>query len=223
MREQPPDRFVPAELSELPPTVQQQLHDGALALFRPEALPFDYHPDLYNPTPASRPGDAKIRVFAAADKTENDLVELTWKSRDILLRWVQARNIWVLEFSLESFQSENSKSDDDVGQSVQLFLSEVMRLHGETDFATRAPYDIKFPWPDTLKDGLELTSDADRDFVGMRRWQDRVDIVIDKRQIKVITYHQPVNLAYFEDGSQFFPEEFRKTVLARMRARKPLP
>lgn len=218
VREQPEQRFVPATLAELPATIQSHLNYGALELFSADILPFGYVPDLYTPVPPARASDAKVRVFAASDKNENDLVEVTWQHRGIPLRWVQRINISVVEFPLEPFQSESAGK---ACQKVREFLGEVIRLRGESDYNKLRPYEIQLPWPESLTDGMEFTSNPHKDFQSLSRWQDRVDVVIEQGRLKLITYHLNSRAMYFLDGSEFFPEDFRKIILERMRAEKP--
>ena len=221
VRDQPEQRFVPATLAELPPEVQAHLLAGAIGLFSDGAMPFGYDREFYAPVPLARPGDAKVRVFAASGKHENDLVECVWQHRGIPIRWVEQLNISVVEFPLDAFQSNSTDSAEKVCLKVQEFLGAVIPLRGASDYNKLHPYEIQLPWPKTLSEGMEFTSNPNIDFEHLARWQDRADVVIEQGRFKFITYHLDTRAMFFLDGSQYFPEDFRKTMLERMHATNP--
>ncbi|MFM9962444.1 MAG: hypothetical protein ACKV2Q_14625 [Planctomycetaceae bacterium] len=214
LQDQPDHRFQGVTLDRIPVDLSQSLRTKSLTLFRPECLPFAYRPGKVELVPKARPSDAKIRVFAASGTKERDLLEMTWAHRGVPLRWIMSANVSDIQFPLPPFRE--GTANDVSGQKVAEFVGEVLRLKGEIPGLDR-DFKVDLPWPDTLDNGISFSSNSKVNITDVIWWFDRWDVVIKDNTVHILIYSRNPQIAGFDDGSQFFPAEFRKLQLANQR------
>jgi hypothetical protein len=196
-----PDKaFVPMELERLPKTLQESVMGRSLNLIQEVALPFAYNPDLYKLVPKQRDNDATIRVFAARTKGEKDLIELSWRTYDTDIQWVIGQNISCLRVPVGAFDSV---------REFRIFLERVYLMKDEPNWYQA--YEIELPWPESLRDGVEISSDINKHpAMDVFFWPLRLDVIVNNGTAHVLTYHRNPQLPGFEPGDAWFSDEFRK-------------
>lgn len=214
LQDQPDDRFRDVTLDRVPVKSQTSLWAQSLILFRPECLPFAYQTGKVELVPKARPTDAKIRVFAASGQKERDLLEMTWFHRGVPLRWIMSANVSDVHFSLQPFREGTATEIS--GQKVAEFVSEVLRLKGEIPGLDR-DFKVDLPWPDKLDNGISFSSNSKVNITDVIWWFDRWDVVIKDNTVHILIYSRNPQIAGFDDGSQYFPAEFRKQQLENQR------
>ncbi len=214
LQDQPDDRFRAVKLDRVPVNSQSSLWAQSLTLFRPECLPFAYQTGKVELVPKTRPTDAKIRVFAASGPKERDLLEMIWTHRGVSLRWIMSANVSDVQFPLQPFR--DGTATEVSGQKVAEFASEVLRHKGEIPGLDR-DFKVDLPWPDKLDNGISFSSNSKLNITDVIWWFDRWDVVVKDNTVHILIYSRNPQIAGFDDGSQYFPAEFRKQQLENQR------
>lgn len=210
LQDQPEHRFQSATLDRIPVDLSQSLRNKSLTLFRPECLPFAYRPGKVELVPKARPTDAKIRVFAASGPKERDLLEMKWAHRGVPLRWIMSANVSDIQVPLQPFREDTASEVS--GQKVAEFVSEVLRFKGDIPGLDR-DFKVDLPWPKTLDNGISFSSNSKVNITDVIWWFDRWDVVIKDNTVHILIYSRNPQIAGFDDGSQFFPAEFRRRLV----------
>jgi hypothetical protein len=210
LHEQSDDRFQEIALAKVHVELQADIRGGALLFFRPESLPFAYRTGKVELVPASRPTDAKIRVFAARNKLERDLIELKWMFQDVPVRWIVSTNISDVQLPLRSFAEP--KETVPSGKKLDQFVSKLLRLSGEIPGLERN-FKVDLPWPDSVENGVVFSTNSKTRMTSVIWWFDRWDVLVKDDVVHVLIYSRNPQVPGFDDGSQYFPAEFRKRML----------
>ena len=185
--------------------LQSKLYGCSTSLFREEAMPYAYSPNLYEILPKARDNDARIRVSAALRKGEKDLIELSWDAFDTEIRWVLGQNICCLIVPVAKFDST---------EQFQGFLEKVYLMEDEPNWYQ--PYKVEMPWPETLRNGIGISSDiCKHPSMDVFAWPIRVDLVVRSGAAHVLTYHRNMQIPGFEPGDDWFSDKFVRKVQMR--------
>lgn len=210
--------LAPEQFELLPKTVWSQVWNRLCFVIRADAR-------AVNPSGRLIEGkELQIRVFAATDKTPNDLVELRWKHEDQMLRALVSSNAIRLEFSLDELQRRirSSATRPNMVEAVKPFVESILALNGETTEFRPVRYAVEIPWPTDLREGVMFSTNHQKQLGGMsfERWFERIDGFVEGRTLTILTYWKPGQIMNFQDGSKWFPDDFRKMIQEKQRAQE---
>ncbi len=157
-------------------------------------------------------GDFRVRAYAAHGKTEDDLIEYAWTRFGQDLRLVAGLNAMRLDINLGDVL-RNREMDDYGSNAVARtkgLLSQILRLAG-VDRDGRS-FEVYLPWPEELVEGTRFCSNLDTNLIRMKKWHERVDVYVHDGILSVLIYKKVEQLIGYQDGSTWFPSEFRELV-----------
>lgn len=139
---------------------------------------------------------------------ENDLLAYRWHCAGVPLRAVVGRNVIMFAFPRDAAQQQES--------GVPGCVKRLLKTSGTERFGSR--YEVAFPWPEKITDGLMLSSAPKERILGLITWPYRVDIVVDGPTVSVLTYRSIPAAYRFQNGSTWFPQAFNDYVLKKQNA-----
>jgi len=202
--------FVDISFNELSPNMVQRMNFRMANLFSERAHP---HSQRDGKLPID---DLRVRVHAANDRSEDDLIEYRWPFRGLELRVVSSANALRLQIDLN--QVAKDQDLDEYGYEemdrVKGLVTSLVRLKGTTYTLDRVAYELKIPWPRALTDGVTFCSNAAQDLRGMDNyfWFKRVDGFVDGRILSLQFYTKPGQRMTYMDGSKWFSDAFRSLI-----------
>lgn len=163
------------------------------------------------------PERTKVRVYAAREPAEDDVVEYRWEHEGREIRVVATRNALRFDFDLTAIERDQRLAA--YGRRpidrVKGWLPEILRLEGQDRYEQE--YQVDLNWPDELADGVEFSSAPDQDLNRLTQWHRRVDGFVHENVLSILIYKKPAQLMHFQDGSKWFPDDFRAEIHARVR------
>lgn len=188
------EKWVELEFDQLPRDILSFMKDCTAWRVRPAADPH-------------KAEDLRVRVRAAEDPSQDDLVEYVWTFRGQRLRWVATTNALRLEIDLDALGPAPGETRVESAKSL---VDEVMRLTGTTSYDE--DYEVELPWPDHLADGVTFSSNPDKTLNALLSWHQRVDAYVEGNTLAILTYRKVAQKTYYKDGAKWFPAEFHKEV-----------
>jgi len=165
--------------------------------------------------------DVGVRVYPAANSSENDLVEYRWTCQGRVLRVVLSINAIKIVFDLNELSACRQK---DLGAAcvaaAREWVESVLKLERAKSGGPSYPtYKVDLPWPDELRDGASFSSNPDQNLIRMsaERWYRRVDAFVENGVLSILVYRKSGQLMTFFDGSKWFPDDFRAKVHEKAR------
>lgn len=167
--------------------------------------------------------DLRVRVFAARDSSEDDLVEYRWAYRDRALRVLVGRNAVSMGFALDQLPAcQGGHRGAPCVAAVRSWVEETLRLEGKYSGPNmEIEYKVDLPWPPELRDGVWFSSAPEQNLMslrGMPFWHDRVDAFVDGGILNILIFRKVGQLQHYQDGSKWFPDDFRKLIRERQDA-----
>ena len=175
---------------------------------------------------AKEPGRMAVAAYAARNDEENDLVEYRWVYLGQTIRAV--RSLSALQIDLDLDEINNNVELAQFGklevQRVRGFVEHIIRMEGESHEFKPQRFRIDIPWPASLTDELEFSTNPDRNLLHMDvyRWYERIDFWVHGRTFSIRFYRKPGQLMGLPDGSKWFPDDFRALVQSKMQAQRKL-
>jgi hypothetical protein len=217
LRDQASDEFTDWSFARLPDDVKSTIHSLFAFVFYPAADPHKHWPLFETKDDLV----LVVRLMPAATATENDLVEYHWDYEDRPIRAVVSRNAMKIDFDLEFVRDCQGTVGASCVNEVRGWVEEVLKLEGEyPSLKQPVPYQVHLPWPDELTDGIAFSSAPEQNIMrlpGIPRYFDRVDAFVENGTLSILIYRKVGQLMGYQDGSQWFPEDFRAAVLERSR------
>ena len=159
----------------------------------------------------------EVHVFAAQDDRSDDLVDYRWMHMGQHLRVVGSRNAVRLDIDLNEVDrnSELREFGKTQIQRIQGLVENTIRLSGKTFALDPQPFEIQIPWPEALHDGMQFSTNEKRSIISMDsvRWFERVDFFVRDGTLSIFCYFKPGKLVGAQNGSKWFPEDFRRLIL----------
>lgn len=219
---QPKDvAFVTVSFDDLPKTIKGPMYSRLGFI-----LEWDAHPQTRGrPLEAGR---MLIRAFAVTNKEQHDLVEYSWLYMGQNLRVVVSINAMRLDIDLRELADNPELSEfgrTRVRRAIGL-VENIVRMRGETFSLDPQPFEVHIPWPDVLTDGTRFSTSPNRNISSMNSvfWFHRIDFSVHDQTLSVMFYFKPGQLVGPQDGSKWFPNEFRALVHEKARDQgKPAP
>ncbi len=208
----PRTAFVDVDFNDLPRDLRSEMYNVLAAIIQQDARPQD-------PGKGCEPDRMTVRVFAAQDRKEDDLVEYTWVDKGQEIRVVASRDAARLDLDMD--EAERNPELAGFGQErterVKGLVESIVRLGGEAFSLSREPFEVQVPWPAALVDGLRFSTDAEQSIQAMDAvyWFKRIDFSVHHGTLSIMFYLKPGQLAGPQDGSKWFPDDFRALVLQR--------
>jgi len=216
------DELVGWGFSGLPKAVMGSVDNFLIAVIKKEV-----HPQKRYPVNVKEDINLQIHVFAATDKTQHDLVEYHWTYNSKPLRFVVGRNGMKIDFDLEQISTCQVTHGAACVDEAKRWVKEVLKLEGKYPALGHSiPYQVQFPWPDELSDGVSFSSAPEQDLTllyGIPRLFDRVDAFVENGVLSVLIYKKIGQLMGYQDGSKWFKDEFRTIVHEKAREQGKLP
>ncbi|MBU0718344.1 MAG: hypothetical protein KJ749_08855 [Planctomycetes bacterium] len=201
----PRGSFVDFTFEELPKDLKAQMYSYVAFSIQWEA-----HPQRRGR--ALEGGEFRVRVFAAYDKSQDDLIEYTWTRFGQNLRIVAGINAMRLDIDLDEVRANPEL--DDCGRTLlartQGLVSRVIRLSGRD--IHKQQFEVKLPWPNTLANGVAFSSAPDRPLNSVTPWHERVDVFVEDGTLSILLYKLIQQLGAYRVGSQWFSDDFRELV-----------
>jgi len=199
--------FINISFDELSPSMVQRMNFRMANYFNKRAHP-------HSQGDGKLPIDGlRVRVYAASDKSEDDLVEYRWPFRGLDLRIVTSVNALRLEINLNQVakdQEMDGYGSEEIDR-VKGLVESLVRLKGTTYTLDRVAYELKIPWPGALSDGVTFCSNPAQDLRGMDNyfWFKRVDGFVDGRILSLQFYTKAGQRMTYTDGSKWFSDAIR--------------
>jgi len=219
------DDFVNAPFEELPRDVMGQMYNH-LAF----SIQWDAHPQRrgwpYQGGVAvfhDKGGDFDVRVFAAYNKSQHDLIEYTWKRFGQNLRIVAGLNAMHLDINLDEVlqNRELDEYGENLAARTKSIVSRVIRF--SRTGTRRKNFEISLPWPEKLEDGVSFCSNADESIMQLGAWHERVDAYVHNGVLSVLIYKKVPSLVGYLDGSKWFDDDFRALIHEKAREQGKVP
>jgi len=154
---------------------------------------------------------AEVRVFAARDISEDDIVECRWHYLDKPITVVVSRNARRIEFDLSALPECGVTRGASCVRAAKEWVARVVKLKGRDRFDN--DFEITLPWPNELVDGVSFSSAPDLDISMAFRWHWRIDVDVRHGILTVFVYTRiPQLQTRFQDGSKWFDDDFRALV-----------
>ena len=185
--DQPLDRFVSIQYLDLPSAIRFQSESWLARMLKAEASPH-------------KSTELITQYFLAAKKAEDDLIEYRWKFSGHDLRLVQSRNAAKLEFSLKEIESSQRL---DFAKSL---VSATVDLEGTDRF--KQNYKIELRWPDSLQNGVRLSSNPSANLLRLLRWHNRVDAFVENDVFSLLLYKKIPQLMGYQKGFAWIKEKY---------------
>jgi len=200
----PPDAddMIAIPFSTIPKRIQGAIAGDVERPMQRGASPFEH-----TPLRLKEHIDAAVRVYMAFNRAQDDLVEFQWTYRGNRMTVLVGRNGSRIQFRLNEIPACQLTRGAVCVDSAKNWVETVLRLKGVDRFDQE--YRVEFAWPDQLVDGVSFSSAPDRDVMKVFRWHWRVDAEIEKGILTVLIYKRIAQLMSYQDGSKWFPEEFR--------------
>jgi hypothetical protein len=211
------DRFVEVKFADLPEVIQSEMQTYFSCMLREGVQP------SYPGWPMKlKPGvDLHVRVATACLATENDLVEYQWSSDGRPHRVISSRNAIRIDFDLNAITQCSHAMERACVLEASRWVDESLKFRDSFKILSRKiDYNVVLPWPDEFVDGMEFSSAPDRDIrtlPGTYHWYERVDAFVDHSVLSLLAYKKDGQVIGYQDGSKWFPDDFRAVVLERMR------
>jgi len=217
--------FVDAQFEELPKDVMGQMY-SYLAF----SIQWDAHPQRrgwpYQDGVAvfhDKGGDFDVRVFAAYNKSQHDLIEYTWKRFGQNLRIVAGLNAMHLDIDLDEVlrNPELNQYGNNLLPRTRGLISKVLRLAGAD--TSRQRFEINLPWPNELADGTVFCSDSEKSIMNLWQWHQRIDAYVHDGVLSILIYKKIAQLMGYRDGSKWFDDDFRALIHEKAREQGKVP
>jgi hypothetical protein len=217
LKERPPADFVEWSFDQIPKDVKVNINTF-LSVLQEHAAPHK----KTRPLQIKEDLDVAIRIFAAEDKAENDLVEYRWSCVGLPLRVVQSLNALRVEFDLSALpECRQATRGPQCVTAARDWVEGVIKLQGGTeDDETNPSWSLDVPWPTELVDGAWFSSAPEQNIVrlsGPNRLHKRVDAFVEDGMLSLLFYKKIPQLIGYADGSKWFPDEFRELVHQKAR------
>jgi len=172
-----------------------------------------------------KPGRMAVRVFAAYEPSQCDLVEYRWEHEGLHLRVLAALEVVRLDLDLDEVSQAARTSRTNTRAYLRDLLPKLVRLKGQTKTVPSIDYDVDVPLPDDLVEGVEFSSNPEKPFTGMDiyRWYERIDGFVESGHLAFLFYMKPLQRPEFEDASKWFDDEFRQLVHQKAREQGKFP
>jgi hypothetical protein len=213
--------FIDQDFARLPETLVWSL-DMLLGW----ALNRDAHPHKRSAVPRQVADgiDLKVRVAVAQDANQDDLIEYMWTFDGNPVRAVASINALKMDFDLAQLPDCRRARNHACMFAVRHWVEKVVKLRDEYNIMdSHVKYEVDLPWPDVLADGIQFSSAPERDLMrlaGISRWYERVDVVVENGVLAVLIYNKPAQLMGYQDGSRWFPDDFRAAVMQKAREQR---
>jgi len=213
LREPPDVVFIDVDFEKLPKLIKSHMYSVLTNFLARESRP-QATGDSY------APGRMTVRVFGSRKEGEDDLVEYRWTVMGQNLRVVASQNAARLDIDLDELLENPSLAEfgrTEVARAAEL-LEHTLRMRGRP-IGGSEPYELHIGWPDTLTEGMRFSTNPDKVLYSMaaERWFERVDFFIRNRTLSVMGYFKLRQLMGPQDGSKWFPDEFRAEIHERTR------
>lgn len=206
--------LIALQFDDLPKAIKSQLYNRLAAVVLRDAHPQRKGRSL-------QPGRMTVRVFAALNHDQDDLVEYRWSYMGQYVRAVASRNALRLEFDLDELGDNPAMHGFGWTEieRVSGFVHRLLRMQDNAMRFERPDYSLDIPWPEELKDGVQFSTNPEHSINAMdgKRWFERVDICVRQRMLSMLFYFKSGRLMFPRDGSHWFPDDFRAEVLQRAR------
>jgi len=219
------DELIAVSFDELPRELQAQMY-SYLAF----SIQWDAHPQKrgwpYQDGVAvyHKRGDFDVRVFAAYDRSQDDLIEYSWRRFGQNLRIVAALNAMRLEIRLDEVRQNPKLNEhgDDVVDRTKGLVSRVIRFSGKD--MNREPFEMQdLPWPDRFDEGTTFCSDPSVNIRRLMRWHTRVDGFVHDGVLTLLIYKRRPQSGGCGDGSKWFDDDFRALIHEKAREQGKVP
>lgn len=207
------EAFVSIEHKLLPKRINGAMYSRVEELFRSEASPIVKGQPL-------EPGRMRVGVFAAVDRSQNDLVEYRWEHEGVDIRLLSSIDVVQIELNIDQLEKQ-ARFRMTTADYLRDLLPTILRLEGEDQY--KVHYQVILPWPKSLEDGLEFSTNPDQSLIFLTRWHQRVDAFVEGRKFFLLVYKKPDQLMNFRDGSKWFSDDFRQFVHDKAREQGKLP
>jgi len=210
--------YVDISFEEVPRELQSQMHSYLATLIQWDAHPQRRGWPYKDGVPVfDKGGDFDVRVFAAYDKSQDDLIEYSWNAGGMPMRATSSRNAISLAFPLSEIDENVAldKYGDNRVERARGWLTTIFKLQGRDQY--KQEYSIPVPCPDMLEDGAKWSSAPERRVNAVFIWHQRLDAYVENRVLFVLTYKMPPRLGGYQDGSKWFDDDFRALIHEKAR------
>ncbi|MBU0718092.1 MAG: hypothetical protein KJ749_07580 [Planctomycetes bacterium] len=207
VRDRPASDFVDVTFELLPKDVKSQMYTWLEFTMQREV-------DPQRRASALEAGDFRVRVFAAYEKPQHDLVEYRWKRFGQDLRLVASRNAMYLDIDLDELErdSELHEHGDELVDRARALVSKIIQLSGEDPAYDRRPFEIDLRWPDELTEGTEFSSNDEQSIMHLQGWYQRVDAYVKDGVLHILLYKKAPTAGGYFNATKWFPDDFRELV-----------
>ncbi|NOT01701.1 MAG: hypothetical protein HOP29_13850 [Phycisphaerales bacterium] len=224
MGEKPTEMLVEWEFGDLSEVLRELLWPFSNWIFHDSVCP---HSSRY-PVQIRDDVALRVRLFAAGENSDCDIAEYQWLANGRRLRVVSSRNAVRVDFDLDQVVECAWSHGPACVQATRKWVERTLKLEGEYRGTGDSviKYRVELPWPEKLDDGVWFSSAPDRDIYrlpGMPRWYERVDAYVENGVLSILIYKKIGQLMGYQDGSKWFPDDFRAKVLQRARELGKLP
>ncbi|MBI4718551.1 MAG: hypothetical protein HY763_12150 [Planctomycetes bacterium] len=153
-----------------------------------------------------------VRVRAARDPDDDDVIEYEWTYNDQTIRAIASRNAVRIDIGLAELDRNPRFSAYPPASTARAraLVESLMQLRGAN--AYEPGFDVRLPWPDVLRDGVQFSSNPELNLHRLTRLHERVDVFVKGGVLSLQFYKKPAQLMQFQDGSQWFAPEFRAAI-----------
>jgi hypothetical protein len=217
--DRPQNEFVQITFNELPAEIRHSLDLCMGWILQKDVQPLERH---IRPIKPRNDLHLRVGVIASRKSSENDLVEYEWDFNGRPLRIVASLNAVKIDFDLNAVKDGSLPHHPVCVQEAVHWLEGTLNLRGSAPALHRdIEYSVEMPWPDRFDDGIEFSSAPEMsiwNLPGFERWYVRVDALVENATLSILIYRKVGQLMGYQDGSKWFPDDFRAVVLERMRA-----
>jgi hypothetical protein len=207
------DEFLSLDFASIPRRIKAQMY-SYLAF----SLTWDGHPQARDQVEKCE--NTVFRVYAASSPNEDDLVEYRWRFMNQGIRAIASLNAFRLDIDLDELSSNASL--DQFGQTrlgrAKGLVSRLLKLEGQDRY--REDFKINIPWPATLGNGVAFCTNPDQSIIVLMRWHRRLDFYVENGVLSILIYKKIPQLAFWQDGSKWFKDDFRALVHSKAKSGK---
>lgn len=212
LNDRPTDAYVEWEFLRLPDTLKESIYPFSEWIFRVGVSP---HKSRY-PIEIRENADLQFLVIAAGADNQSDLARYCWNYNGRRLCVVTSLNALRVDFELKYVPQCQWTRAAACVDGARKWVEEVLRLEGEYSVLDdNISYRVELPWPSQLVDGLSFSSAPEQNIMrlpGMPRWYERVDAFVENGVLSILIYKKIGQLMGYQDGSKWFPDDFRALV-----------
>lgn len=216
LKDRPQSEFVSWSFAKLPEAIKDSVRTLEWVLQDTTCPPTRKYP--VHPIELKAGFELGVKVYAAKTNQENDLVEYRWLAGGRPIRVVVSLNAIKIDLELDQL-AECGDGDRGLAcvNAARAWAGDVIKLNGEQPTVGGSiHYRVMLPWPDKLVDGIWFSSSPDQNIMRLRgwpRWDQRVDAFVENGTLSVLIYRKIGQLMGYQDGSEWFDDAFRRSVL----------